>query len=139
MKTFLIFTLSLLSLNALATCPEFAPLYTQCTSTTDSKIDSIATRSRVPFYSFIITSGATRTRYNIVTDGEPRDVTIQTQDGSETTYIEKASCADGKLVVIRTSEESQDIEQKVYESGTDYLKIHHSHNGSLKSVVSCIL
>lgn len=139
MKTFLVFTLSLLSFNALATCPTFESLYTKCTSSSGFIIDSIATKSRSPFYSFIMTSGTLRSRVNIVTDGEPRDITIQTQDGSEASYSERAYCEEGKLMVVRSSEETTDTDERVYEAHPGHLRISHSQNGSLKDVINCHL
>lgn len=139
MKTFLVFTLSLLSFSALATCPTFESLYTKCSSSSGFAIDSISTKSRPPFYSFVMLSGTLRTRTTIVTDGEPRDITIQTQDGSEATYSEEAYCEEGKLIVIRSSEETTDTDERTYEAHEGHLKISHSQNGHLKEIVNCHL
>lgn len=137
MKTFLIF--SLLSFNAIATCPQFGLLYSNCSSASGNRIDSVLTKSRHPYYSFIFRSGEVRSRYTIVTDGEPRDITIQTQDGSESYYSERAYCEDGKLSIIRLKEDTQETEKRVFEAGQDYLKIYHTQNGSLKDVITCHL
>lgn len=125
------------SFNLWGACPEFHPTYSQCFSTRGSAIDSISTKMRPPFYSFTLTRGQHRKRYTVVTDGEPRDITIQTQNGSEATYSERAYCLEGKLITVRTREDVEEIDEKVYESEDGILKIHHSVNGSSYDSISC--
>lgn len=74
---------------------------------------------------------------NFVTDGSPRDITIQTQDGSEATYIETASCAYNQLTVLRSSEEDSKVEETIFTPYEDKLEVKFLVDGALKNTTRC--
>lgn len=137
MKTWIFITSTFISFNVLGSCPQFEQTYNKCSTTSGRIIDSITTKTKPPFYRFSINSGGVISRHTVVTDGEPRDVTIQTQDGSEATLIERAHCEGNKLFVTRTSEESKDVEQRVYESEIDHMKLSYIFNDEITEIIKC--
>lgn len=124
--------------TAFAGCPSFSPLYHHCDSSNpEYSIEEIRVRSREPYYNFSFWNQGISRRLNVVTDGEPRDITVQTQDGSEATYSETSSCNGNKLIVLRTSEESSLKEETHLVSEGDYLKVHHFIDGVLQNITRC--
>lgn len=138
MKTFIASSLLLGTTTVIASCPQFAQHYMNCESSDPTQtVSSIFIKVREPFYKFSFVSDQGTRRMNIVTDGSPRDVTVQTQDGSESTYVETASCADGVLKVLRTSEESSSTEETVFNPSASSLKVTFYADGSLVNKITC--
>ena len=137
MKKILAASLILSSISTYATCPEFAPHYVACESTDQLIIESVKVRNRDAFHHFSLIGKSGSRRINLVTDGEPRDITVQTQDGSSSNYIEVAVCAENKLLLTRTNEENDTREETAFAPTPGGLAIHHYVNGEMASVTTC--
>lgn len=135
MKKFLALSL-LLSFSATAACPEFERLYNNCHST-NGAIEFISIKAQNPFYKFTFHSQNGNYRMYVVTDGELRDVTIQTQDGSEANYSEVSSCEDERLKVIRTDEVTAISEETVFEPSAGQLMVTYFSKGVVKNQTTC--
>ena len=135
MKKFLALSL-FLSFAATAACPEFKSLYNNCHSTS-SIIEFISIKAQNPFYKFTFHSQNGNYRMYVVTDGELRDVTIQTQDGSEANYSEVSSCEDGRLKVVRTDEITAVSEETMFETSANRLMVTTYSNGVVKNQTTC--
>lgn len=134
MKKFLALSL-FLSFTAGAACPEFKELYNNCQSSTG--VNYISIRAKEPFYKFTFHSENGNYRMYVVTDGELRDVTIQTQDGSEANYSETSSCAEGRLTVVRTDEVTAISEETVFVPTANELSVSNYTNGVIKNRMTC--
>ena len=131
-----ILALSLLvSFSAMARCPEFASQYRKCQST--NKILAFAVKAKEPFYKFTFVRESGTFRQYVITDGELRDVTIQTQDGTETNYIESASCSGNELKVTRIMDESFRKEETIFSPSEGQLDIQEFANGILTHQTKC--
>ncbi len=125
-----------LSFSAVAACPKFERLYNNCHSSGDA-VEFITIKAQEPYYKFTFHNQNDNYRMYVVTDGELRDVTIQTQDGSEANYSEVSSCIDGRLSVVRTDEVTAISKETVFESSYGQLIVTNSTNGVINNQTTC--
>lgn len=134
MKKFIALSL-LFSFSAQARCPAFASQYRNCQST--NKIQAIAVKAKEPFFKFTFVRESATFRQYVITDGELRDVTIQTQDGNETNYRESASCSGKDLKVTRTMDDSLRKEETVFSPSEGQVDIQEFTDGILTHQTTC--
>lgn len=126
----------LLSFPAYSACPEFKQIYRECVSTND--VEMMAIKAREPFFRFTFHRSTGNYRMYIITDGELRDVTIQTQDGEEANYSEISSCPNGELKVKRISEDRKSTEETVFSSTSNQISVLRYLNGIVQDKTTCI-
>lgn len=140
MKKIIAAALLLGTTSALASCPTFATSYKNCVSTSNlQSVDSVRVLVKDQFYRFTLVTKHGSRRINIIADGEPRDQTIQTQDGSEVTYTDTASCSENQLTLTRTVEESSYLEQMVFSSDDHGMTVSTYKDGALINRTRCYL
>lgn len=126
----------LFSFPVFSACPDFQQIYRECVST--NNVEMIAVKAREPFYRFSFHRTNGNHRMYIVTDGELRDVTIQTQDGQEANYSEISSCENGELKVKRTSEDRKAVEETIFKPVANQISVSRYLNGIVQDKTTCL-
>ena len=140
-KTFLTaVALVIMSTSALAECPSFEAQYEECSSRSRIsafQISKVSVRERIPYYRFLIKTPSGFKHLKFVADGEPEEITIQTNEGSELTYTQKAYCLDNKVHLDVMSEENFGKESYEFSTVGSDLKIGIFLNNIMINEVNC--
>lgn len=125
----------LVSFSAMARCPEFASQYRKCQST--DKILAFAVKAKEPFFKLTFVKESGTYRQYVITDGELRDITIQSPDGTETNYIESARCEGSDLKITRIMDDSLRREETLFSPSENQVHIQEYANGILTHQTTC--
>ncbi|MCM2351664.1 MAG: hypothetical protein NDI69_16725 [Bacteriovoracaceae bacterium] len=140
-KSFLMAAALLLtSLSAWASCPTFKSQYQECHSRSRIsafQVSSVEVSERSPYYRFLLKTKDSSKHLKFVADGEIEEISMQTADGSDLTYTQRAYCADQKLHLEIRSEENFGKESYIFSSSHGDLLIKIYLNSILINEVHC--
>lgn len=140
-KTFLTaVALVIMSSSALAECPSFKVQYEECRSRSRIsafQISEVSVRERIPYYRFLIKTPSGFRHLKFVADGEPEEITIQTNEGIELTYTQNAYCSKNKVHLDVISEENFGKESYEFSANNGDLKIKMFLNNIMINEANC--